>query len=135
MTKILFICKFNRFRSQVAEAYFNQINKNSSIQASSAGFIFPMSSRLQPNQVKVAAQNGVFMKGKSKSITAQMLKDSDIYIIVADDIPKGMLNAKKYNKKMIVWKIKDAHHDDAKAITLSVNTIKNKIEGLVKRLG
>ena len=26
--KILFVCKFNRFRSKVAEAYFKKINRN-----------------------------------------------------------------------------------------------------------
>ena len=35
--KILFICKYNRFRSRVAAAYFKKINKNSKIKVESAG--------------------------------------------------------------------------------------------------
>ncbi len=134
LQKILFICKFNRFRSQVAEAYFNQINKNKLYKCCSAGFILPFSNTLQPDQVKVARENGVKMKGKPKSITAKMLKDSDIYVIVADDIPGGMINGRKYGKQQFVWKIPDAHHDDPKAIAKSVNMIKKKLESLIKFL-
>ena len=40
MTKsILFVCKYNRFRSRVAEAYFKKINKNKNISVKSAGII------------------------------------------------------------------------------------------------
>jgi len=35
--KILFVCKYNRFRSQFAEKYFRRINKN--LKVSSAGII------------------------------------------------------------------------------------------------
>ena len=38
--KILFICRHNRFRSKIAEAYFNKINKNKNLIAKGAG-IFP----------------------------------------------------------------------------------------------
>jgi protein-tyrosine-phosphatase len=134
LTNILFICKFNRFRSQAAESYFNQINKNPNYTASSAGFILPLGLTLMENQVKVAKEQGVDMKGIPKSLTAKMLQDSDIYVIVADDIPRKMLNAKKYNKTMYVWKIPDAHHDDNQAIANSVNRIKKKIEQLLKKL-
>ncbi len=37
---ILFVCKWNRFRSKVAEALFNQLNKNSKNNAKSGG-LFP----------------------------------------------------------------------------------------------
>jgi len=37
--KIAFVCKYNRFRSQIAEAYFNKLNKNKSIKVYSAGVI------------------------------------------------------------------------------------------------
>lgn len=37
--KILFICKYNAFRSRIAEEYFKKINKNSKIQVISRGFI------------------------------------------------------------------------------------------------
>ena len=36
---IIFVCKYNRFRSRVAEAYFNKINRNKNIHAYSRGVI------------------------------------------------------------------------------------------------
>ena len=38
-TNILFVCKYNRFRSKIAEAYFNKINKNKLVSVKSAGII------------------------------------------------------------------------------------------------
>jgi len=37
--KILFVCKHNRFRSKVAEAFFNKLKKNKKIKAESAGLV------------------------------------------------------------------------------------------------
>jgi len=34
--KILFLCKYNRFRSKVAEAVFNKLNHNNHMSAESA---------------------------------------------------------------------------------------------------
>jgi len=36
---ILFICKHNLFRSQVAENFFNKLNKNKKYKSDSAGII------------------------------------------------------------------------------------------------
>ena len=134
MTNILFICKFNRFRSQVAEAYFNQINKNKKITAKSAGLIRG-TSPLDSNQVAVAKKLGVNIKGKPKGITTEDLIWLDKLIITADDVPASIFNPRKFaDKELIVWKIKDAHHDDEPEIERAVNEIKKKVEILVKKL-
>ena len=48
---ILFVCRYNRFRSRTAEAYFKKINKNKKIKVKSAG-IFKGNYPLSPIQVK-----------------------------------------------------------------------------------
>lgn len=133
MTNILFICKFNRFRSQVAEAYFNQINKNKQIKAKSAGLIRG-TSPLDSNQVAVAKKLGVNMKGKPKGLTSEFLIWADILIIVANDVPPTLFKHSHYHKKLLVWKIKDAYHDDEPEIERAVSEIKKKVDELVKKL-
>jgi len=51
MKKILFVCKYNRFRSKTAEAFFNLLKHNKKIKAKSTGLIkgdYP----LDPYQVR-----------------------------------------------------------------------------------
>ena len=129
----LFVCKFNRFRSKIAEAYFNKINKNKNHKAKSAGLIrgrYP----LDVNQVAIAKKLGINLKGKPQGLTTDLLIWADIFIIVANDVPKNIFEYKKYNKKMIVWKIKDADSKNNTGIRKTINEIKNKIEKIVKKL-
>jgi len=126
MKKILFICKYNRFRSRVAEAYFNKINKNKSIKAESAGIV--RGSALNKKQIAVAKKElGIDISGKPRSLTTKLLKWQDIIVIVADDVPPALFKEnKKYGKKLIEWKIKDSLN--------SIKSIVTKVNKLVRTL-
>lgn len=132
MTNILFICRHNRFRSKVAEAYFKKVNKSPKLFAKSAGTI-KGSYPLDKNQVRIAKELGVNMKGKPQGLSTDLLRWSDLQIIVADDVPKILLNnSERFGKKLIVWKIPDAHHTDKKGIRKSITMIKSKIDEFIK---
>jgi protein-tyrosine-phosphatase len=121
MTKnILFICKNNRFRSKIAEAYFNKINKNKQIKISSSGLFegFPIDRRVK----NIAKTLEIFMKGKPRPTSIKMLIKQDLVILIANDVPANLFK-KEYVKKMIVWKTKD----------LEVNGVKKMDkEGVIK---
>ena len=105
--KILFVCKFNRFRSKVAEAYFNKINKNKNIAVKSAG-LFAGSYPLDSQQVKLAKKFGIKIKKKPRAMSAKLLSKINKIIIVADDVPKNLFLFKgKYLQEVTIWKIKD----------------------------
>ena len=70
---ILFICKHNRFRSKVAEAFFKKYNKNSKYEGYSAGLI-PGPYPLDKEQTKVAKKFGIKLTGKPKPITTNLLR-------------------------------------------------------------
>jgi protein-tyrosine-phosphatase len=131
---ILFICKHNRFRSRVAEAYFKKINKNPQNKAKSAGLIrglYPLSK----NQVRVAREMGMTIEGRPQGLSIKLLKWADYHIITADDVPVSLFNkSEKFGKKLIIWKIPDAHSKNIPAIRHSIYLIKSKIEDLVKKL-
>ena len=86
MRKILFVCKHNRFRSKVAEAFFNKLNKNKDYVASSAGLL-PGGYPLDKLQVKIAREFGIELKGKPQSITTNLLMWMNLMVIVADNVP------------------------------------------------
>ena len=127
--KILFICKYNRFRSRVAEAYFKKINKN--IKADSAGLF--KGHALNEQEIKVAEECGLDIKGEPKSLGTDFLREQDLVIIVADDVPTNLFD-KKYVKELITWNTKDAKESDTKAMEKTINTIKTKVEELNKKL-
>ena len=72
--KILFVCKHNMFRSKIAEACFNKLNKNKGFVASSAGLIqgyLP----LDKTEVRVAKKLGIDVCGGPRGVSIELIKD------------------------------------------------------------
>jgi len=112
--KILFVCRYNRFRSKVAEAYFNKVNKNDFIKTNSAG-IYGGWYPLDKLQVKIAKKYKIKMEGKPESLSFKKVKDADLIILVADDVPKSIFkNTFMGDKRVIQWKIKDVRKNSSK---------------------
>ena len=129
---ILFVCKYNRFRSKIAEDYFNDINKNSSLEAKSAG-IFE-GSRISEFQKKIAKKLGIKIKGKPKGISTNLLKWQDVIVIVANDVPKELFkDNKKYGQGLLIWDIPDAKEDNENGVKRIIESIKKKVEQLARK--
>jgi len=127
---ILFVCKYNRFRSQLAEGFFKKYNRNKKLNFSSAG-IFKGNPVAQ--NVKKIAKEFKISVGKPKSIDEKLLDRLDWVVIVANNVPKSFFN-KKSLKKVLVWKIQDAHQNDFPEIKRIAGQIEKKVLGLVKSL-
>ncbi|MBT3691083.1 hypothetical protein HOG16_02470 [Candidatus Woesearchaeota archaeon] len=133
---ILFICKHNRFRSKVAEALFKELNKNKKVNASSAGLMQgdPISSRI----IKITKRNNIKIKGKPKYLSDKLIREQDIIINVAENVPSRVF--REYKKvKTISWKTRDV----SEGLTLRgynlqttrlIERIRKKVEKLVKKL-
>lgn len=128
--KILFICKYNRFRSQIAENYFRKINKNKNIKSYSAGLIIgiPVAESVRT----IAKKLGFSVNGKPKGIQEKLLKEIDMLVIVANNVPPSLF--KNITKKVVVWKIPDTTQDNYKAIETISRGIMKKVDILVKSL-
>jgi len=130
---ILFICKYNRFRSKIAESLFNKLNKNKKNKAKSAGIIrgSPISSEV----IQAAKDYGIELKSKPFGLTTELLKWQDLAIIVANDVPESILqDNEKYGKKLIVWKIPDTDSKEEEMIKKIIDQIEIKVKELVKNL-
>lgn len=134
--KILFICKYNAFRSRVAEEYFNKINKNKKIISFSRGII--MGGGPDPEQRAISKKLlGInIAKRKPLPLKLQELLEADLIIVVANDVPGIIFNYSLANlqKKVAIWKIKDEQKRNKKNIKKIELLIKDKVEELNRRL-
>jgi protein-tyrosine-phosphatase len=133
--KILFICKYNAFRSKIAESYFKKLNKNKNIIATSAGFI--NGGGADKTQRYFAKKIlGVEIKGKMRPLSLKLLREQDLIVVVAKDVPKIMFNhSEGYGKaKFVYWGIKDEQLQNKKNVEKIVRKIGRKVESLVKKL-
>lgn len=129
---ILFVCRYNRFRSKLAEAFFKKINKNKSIKVKSAGLFIgsPVSNEIK----KAALKFGLIIKGKPRAISSALLRWQDMIVVVADDVPPNIFGNKEYKKKTLCWKISDTDSHKEEIMIKVIKQIKNKVENLVKEL-
>jgi len=131
---ILFVCKWNRFRSNSAEAIFNTLNKNPKHKAKSAG-LFP-GVPVTKDIISAGKKIGVKITKKQQGITHKLMMWSDIIIIVANDIPPSIFVQLKKNdgKKIVVWKIRDVVGKNVDKRANALKKIKNNVEILLKNL-
>src|SRR3989344_4347445 len=115
---ILFVCRHNLFRSQIANAFFKKLNKNKKYQSESAGIIKWSKKDLVNDkdyeiEKKISRRHGININKPSKCVTSSLLKKTDILIIVADDVSNKIFNNEKsFNGKLIVWKASDIKIND-----------------------
>ena len=130
--KILFVCKYNRFRSKIAEAFFNKLNKDLKYRAFSAGVFkgIPVSRNL----LQISKSLGLSVNVQTHGLTEKMLSDYDIIVIVADNVPASLFSNKIRKRRVIVWKIPDADQNNKKVILEVINKIQSRVEGFVKEL-
>lgn len=130
MKTILFVCKWNRFRSKIAEAYFNKINKNKKVKAESAGFVAGFLP-LDDYQVKIAKEFGITLKGKTKGLNFKILDNADKIIVITNDISKDFFGKGQINKVKI-WNIPDVEFGDRVACRKAIKEIMSRVDSLIK---
>lgn len=91
---ILFVCKHNVFRSRIAEDYFLQ--RTSEHNVTSAG-VFPYHGPRSSKLVETVKKHGIDLTRKqAEPITCDLLREQDLVVIVADDVPLSLFTNKFY---------------------------------------
>lgn len=131
---ILFVCRYNRFRSRIAEAYFNKINKNKNIEAKSAGLIKGYNvDRITAQFLK--KELGIDISGKTNGLNSKNVSWQNLTVIVADNVPKSVFDRnKEFGKKVMKYSIKDTSNRNKKMELKIAKRIMEKIDVLVKTL-
>ncbi|MEK6913659.1 MAG: hypothetical protein AABW47_03235 [Nanoarchaeota archaeon] len=134
--KILFICKYNAFRSRIAEEYFNKINKNPKITVISRGLLMGGKPDKEAVEIPKKILGINIIKRKPLPVKIQELIDVDLIVVVANDIPKKIFDYQLVNlkKKLVIWKIKDEQNRNIKNIKKITLSIKRKVDKLNRKL-
>jgi len=134
---ILFICKYNAFRSRIAEEYFRKLNKNPKIKTASRGIIMGGDSDSVQRRISKKLLGVNIAERKPMPLQLQELVKADLIIVVADDIPKIIFNYQRVPllKKITIWSIKDEQKKNKNNIKNIALQIKSKVEELNRRLG
>ncbi len=128
--RILFVCKYNRFRSRVAAAYFKKLDENKRFEIESAGLI--KGEPVNSIAIKVAKEFGLDIKGRTRCVGEEELKKTDLLIVVADNVSPEIF--RDWCKNIIAWKVKDTKVINKKMLRNIVKEIIKKVDKLDKRL-
>ncbi len=127
---ILFICRYNRFRSVLAEGFFNKYNKDKKLRAKSAGLIKGYA--IDKNTRKLVRKLEIKIKKKPDGLTTKVLNWQDLLVIIADDVPMSTFKNKRYIKKIKLLKVRDAfNNNDGDKVA---EDVEKKVKQLIKEL-
>ena len=130
---ILFVCKYNRFRSKVAEAFFSKNNKNRKNKARSAGVV--EGNDIAPEVFEGAKDCNIEIKGKPRGLNADLLQWQDMIIIVANDVPAILFKDNKaLGKPVTVWNIEDTKTNNREEMKRIMLKIEEQVNTLIKDL-
>lgn len=122
---ILFICKGNSGRSQMAEAFFNHLSKTG--KAISAGT--EPDERIHPWTVQVMKEAGIDVsQQKPKLLTNELMEKADKIIVLDSDLLENILP--DYLSKVDNWSIEKLLEKHIEQIREIRDQIKRKVEYL-----
>jgi arsenate reductase (thioredoxin) len=127
--KVLFLCKSNVTRSQMAEAFFNKYSKQDKAQSAA---LIKAQEKMHELVVRAMAEKGINVRNnKSKMVTKIMIEEADIVVLMNPDL-KSLY---KFNKKIEIWHIPDvvADEDDEGAYPQFIK-VRDIIEEKVREL-
>jgi len=134
--KILFLCRGNIGRSQIAEAFYNSLTHSKN--AISAGTIVRHPGKTVEESdkdglvVRCMREGGIDISQKvRKKVTVEMTKDVDNIIVMAEleTVPEFI----KKNKKSIFWEIKDPQGESYSMYCNARDEIKRRVKALIKQ--
>ena len=110
--KILFICRYNNFRSKVAKLFFDKLNKNPTVETKASGLIKAVHYSREQQQ-EALNKFGIRLEGVSELLDEDLYHWPDKIILVGDDIPATFFKElKAEGTEIIVWKLKDILPND-----------------------
>jgi protein-tyrosine-phosphatase len=131
--RLLFLCKANVTRSQMAEAFFNRYSKRHT--SESAGLVLDID-YIDKRVIRAMKEIDFDLSDKKpKKVTKEMIDNADQVIIVSQDLKQYYT----WKKKPIIWNIYDIIRNENGEVPYQQfldirERVKTKIEELVKKL-
>lgn len=130
--KILFICKYNRLRSKIAESLFRYHDKDKKHEIKSAGMrSYFLSPYIVEKAKKMLEQRGARVEDESSNmINDYLIKWADKIIVVANDVDFKLFPKSKTE----VWEVEDIAEKEDKIVSLKIDEIEQKVIKLIEKL-
>ena len=136
--KVLFVCKANVGRSQMAEAFFNNYTRNHKSTSAGTEVKDKEGQTIGQNEKarfvwEVMDEEGIDVRNyKRKQLTSQMVERADQVIVITEKefCPDYLLKS----PKAIYWEIPDAKGTDYETHVKTRDDIKTLVRGLIKKL-
>lgn len=129
MKKVLFVCVHNAGRSQMAQAFFNEMAKGKA-KGSSAGT--QPSEKVNPTVVKVMREVGIdISRRKPRMLTFEMLEDADRVITMGCSVEKACPATFVPTED---WKLNDPEGKPIAKVRQIRDEVKARVERLIKEL-
>ena len=131
---VLFVCRANNGRSQIAEAIFNRLSRN---RATSAGLEVGIEgsegSVINKLDISVMNEIGYDLSGYfRKQLTRELTDNADVIVSMVD--VKHISNYLNKSKRVIYWDIAASRNSSHKSEVITRDKIKKKVVQLVKEL-
>lgn len=130
---ILFVCRYNNFRSKFAAAIFNSENTNSAHVAKSAGIqTNGMPGQKTLDEIAVVAKKlGYEILSEKTAYDAESIKWADVIVNVASDVELESIT----DKRIVIWNIDDAPNSSTADVrTAVILKVKQKVLDLLNEL-
>ena len=130
MKRVLFVCVHNAGRSQMAEAFFNQMAKGKA-RGFSAGT--QLADKVNPVVVEAMREVGIdISRRKPKLLTLKILEDVDRVITMGCGV-EGVCPASFVPTED--WQLEDPEGKPIEQVRKIRDEVKARVEGLLKELG
>ena len=134
--RVLFVCKANAGRSQVAEAFLRKGNGNFEVR--SAGTLHADlgelvgENRYTGNVIRCMDRHGIDIRKKvRKGLTREMVGEADIIVSM---VPEGSLPEYIDRKRLVLWDVEDPKGMSLEDTEKVVRKIKRLVDGLARQL-
>jgi len=129
MKRILFVCVENACRSQMAEAFFNELASGKA-EAISAGT--RPADKVNRNAVKAMKEIGINMlNNRPKLLISEMMKKADKVITMGCEVDVCPVASKEVEE----WKLEDPSGRPIEKFREIRDEIKKRVEKLIKEVG
>jgi protein-tyrosine-phosphatase len=131
--KILFLCRHNRFRSQVANTIFKKLNENKKFSSDSAGIVIDDSrSYIANNVLKIMHEFGYEIHDKPKRIDYNLINNYDLLVIVANNVKIDFFSW--FKGDIIKWNIPDCNENNTDKIKEVILIIEDRVKDLLNTI-
>ena len=131
--KILFLCGHNAGRSQMAQAFFNHLNKNKEFIGISAGT--NIASKVNQECILAMKEIGIDLSDKKKyfpkKVNEDMLNNAHKIFTMGCDVTCTLPKGRKFDDD---WNLDDPNGKSIEGIKLIRDSIKHKTIQLIKEL-